>query len=663
MNPNGEWDQLSDIPPEETEFADVWHPAENPYPYRETQFYRLRSVIGDEPGPPGNIAEGWRELVPVQALNATDASFDDFIQITWEGVPGADGYELEYRRIGEPLPPFEMLQRIEGGAITWFEHSSTFPPGRCAEQRQYYEYRLHATIGSDCCATWSEPDQGCLNAEPTPSLSASNDQGPRPLTVQFDGSSSYDWDGGELTFEWDWESDGTWDLTETIGVVSHTYVEEGVYQATMQVTDDEGSQDWFSHFGYVSGWQHTWSSTGEMLSGIAVDDQYNIYAIGTTLNSPGSDIDGLILKYSSAGNLLWARRWSGASDDYLIDGCIDGDGNLHAIGCTQSVGEGIDDVLLLKLAPDGTLLWQKTWGSSNQEKGQAICRKGTEIAVCGYIWEAGGTDLKGLILTYDASTGALNWHKEVSCSQSLSFDDIELGFGQYVLTGYYDVGPEYNANTYVGAVNVETAALISETAFDGGSFDSGNDVAVDMDTGYIYVSGMTDSYTTNRYQQIVLKLDSTLTLVWSKHIGDADEYDQPMGIWAGDGHVYTSGTQSHGLLNSIALCDLDEAGNLSSFWLIGTESECSQGLNLTIDSEGRLAMVGIANSAYMQVQPAPCSSLNAAGNLLSPGSTIADCNGTLTGQSVTWLTPSGIEDENNNDQNAGYIARLDLSVL
>jgi hypothetical protein len=439
-------------------------------------------------------------------------------------------------------------------------------------------------------------------------------------------------------------------------------MEQGVYQATMQVTDDEGSQDWFSYYGNVSGWQHTWSFTGEILSGIAVDDDNNIYAIGTTVNSPGSDNDGLILKYGPAGNLLWARRWSGASDDYLIGGCIDGDGNLHAVGNTQSVGAGIDDVLLLKLAPDGTLLWQKTWGSSNQEKGLAICRNGTEIAVCGFIWEVGDTDLKGLILTYDASTGALCWHKKISCSESLALDDIALGFGQFVLTGYYDVGATSNANTYVGTVGISSATLNSETAFDGGGFDSGNDVAVDADTGYIYVSGMTNSYASS-YQQIVLKLDSGLNIVWAKQIGEADLYDQPLGIWAGDGHVYTSGTQSSDLLFSIALCDLDESGNLSNFWLIAKDGESSQGGNLTIDSDGRLAVVGIAYSAYMQVQSVPCTVLNAAGNTLSPGSTIADYSGSMAGQSVTWLSPTGIEDENNNDQNAGYIARLDLSVL
>jgi glucose/arabinose dehydrogenase/soluble cytochrome b562 len=59
-----------------------------------------------------------------------------------------------------------------------------------------------------------------------------------PLTVQFDGSASSDPEDGALTYEWDFDGNGTFDAT---GVkASHTYTELGSYTARLRVTDPGG---------------------------------------------------------------------------------------------------------------------------------------------------------------------------------------------------------------------------------------------------------------------------------------------------------------------------------------------------------------------------------------------------------------------------------------
>jgi glucose/arabinose dehydrogenase len=70
-----------------------------------------------------------------------------------------------------------------------------------------------------------------IEADPVSSSSA-------PLTVDFDGGSSIDPEGGPLTYEWDFNGDGTFDATgET---VTHTYTTLGAYTARLRVTDAEG---------------------------------------------------------------------------------------------------------------------------------------------------------------------------------------------------------------------------------------------------------------------------------------------------------------------------------------------------------------------------------------------------------------------------------------
>ncbi|MBB5922972.1 glucose/arabinose dehydrogenase [Actinoalloteichus hoggarensis] len=74
---------------------------------------------------------------------------------------------------------------------------------------------------------------------PSVQLSADVTSGPTPLTVEFDPTGTVDPDGQELTYEWDFDGDGTVDSTEA-GPVSHTYTETGQFQARLAVTDTDG---------------------------------------------------------------------------------------------------------------------------------------------------------------------------------------------------------------------------------------------------------------------------------------------------------------------------------------------------------------------------------------------------------------------------------------
>ncbi|MGJ7442620.1 ThuA domain-containing protein [Aquipuribacter sp. MA13-6] len=64
------------------------------------------------------------------------------------------------------------------------------------------------------------------------------DSGPAPLTVAFSGETSSDPEGGDITYAWDFDGDGTVDSTES--APTHTYTADGVYDARLTVTDPEG---------------------------------------------------------------------------------------------------------------------------------------------------------------------------------------------------------------------------------------------------------------------------------------------------------------------------------------------------------------------------------------------------------------------------------------
>ena len=103
------------------------------------------------------------------------------------------------------------------------------------------------------------------------------------------------------------------------------------------------------------------------------------YGVGATgLNNFGMDVevapDGtvwitgelqgsvLLAQFDASGNLLSERTFVGISSPRAID--IADDGSIYVTGF-EFPGAGQGDAFVMKSAPDGTLVWLKTWGSAN----------------------------------------------------------------------------------------------------------------------------------------------------------------------------------------------------------------------------------------------------------------------------------------------------------
>ncbi len=62
--------------------------------------------------------------------------------------------------------------------------------------------------------------------------------------IRFDASSSYDPDGEIVNYKWDFNNDGTFDITGSDKtIVYHNYSDEGDYTARLTVTDNDGKSD------------------------------------------------------------------------------------------------------------------------------------------------------------------------------------------------------------------------------------------------------------------------------------------------------------------------------------------------------------------------------------------------------------------------------------
>ena len=109
-------------------------------------------------------------------------------------------------------------------------------------------------------------------------------------------------------------------------------------------------------------WQQNLNGTADgsdMARSVAVDNQGNVLAAGTTLNT-GTGHDFTVAAFDRNGTLLWQRNLNGTanSDDDALSVAVDNQGNVLAAGGTQNTGTFVD-FTVAKFDRNGTLLWQQ----------------------------------------------------------------------------------------------------------------------------------------------------------------------------------------------------------------------------------------------------------------------------------------------------------------
>jgi len=98
-----------------------------------------------------------------------------------------------------------------------------------------------------------DPGSGCYyitNNSPVANFTINPNPGIRNQNITFDASGSYDPDFPEddiVSFEWDWDGDGTYDETTTNLVITHEFTDAGFFDVKLRVTDSNGLDDEISN--------------------------------------------------------------------------------------------------------------------------------------------------------------------------------------------------------------------------------------------------------------------------------------------------------------------------------------------------------------------------------------------------------------------------------
>ena len=146
-------------------------------------------------------------------------------------------------------------------------------------------------------------------------------------------------------------------------------------------------------------WFKTWGATGvsEHAQGIAIGGDGNVYVAGVAPRPSDpflGEFDAVVLKIDPAGNMIWQRAFAGGDVTDARGGiAVAPDGSLYVAGGFQGPsGSGVtNDGLIVKVTSEGDQVWARRWENSFAE-GVAVAPDGRIVFVGQTSFEVGGDD-------------------------------------------------------------------------------------------------------------------------------------------------------------------------------------------------------------------------------------------------------------------------------
>ena len=185
-------------------------------------------------------------------------------------------------------------------------------------------------------------------------------------------------------------------------------------------------------------WEKTYGGESTESAFDIIQSSHGDYIVaGQTKFSGQAWPDAWVFKLNSAGDILWQKAYRGAGTDYIHSIKETPGGEYVIRGSTQSFGAGSTDIWLLKLDADGNVIWQKTYGTADQDEGWPFdVTKDGGIIIAGSINGMNNGDMVAIKLD---SNGNIVWQRAFDYEGMRNWFSgvLQTDDGGYVFSGMW----------------------------------------------------------------------------------------------------------------------------------------------------------------------------------------------------------------------------------
>jgi predicted secreted protein len=279
-------------------------------------------------------------------------------------------------------------------------------------------------------------------------------------------------------------------------------------------TDSEGREQWNRSFGSKE--DDEGSSIQQTLDG-------GFIVAGSTRSSGSGGSDIWVVKLDSKGNEEWDRTFGGPKDDAGFSVKQTKDSGYVVAGYTTGQGR---DLHVIKIDSDGNKQWDRTFGKQGDEEGRSVDEAGDGYIVAGYTTSF-GIGGKDVWLVRLASNGSKLW--DVTFGNPLKTsgpapndvgNSVEATKDGFIIAGSTESGTG-NLDLWLIKTNLQ-GNKEWERMMGGKASDEAFSIHETQDGGYV-LAGRTGSYGSGGYDAWLVKTSQTGYEMWNMTVGGSDD--------------------------------------------------------------------------------------------------------------------------------------------
>jgi hypothetical protein len=309
-------------------------------------------------------------------------------------------------------------------------------------------------------------------------------------------------------------------------------------------------------------WQRTYGGgTAQEARAIKALDDGGAVVCGSTGSTGAGDM--YVLRLDVSGEIVWSAVIGGPGVEVGRDIVVLPDGRMLAVGFTNSSGQGGYDGLAVMLTADGTVAWERTYGTAEWDFLHAVAPHDEGFLLAGSSYGQGSGTADMWLLGVDME-GNVQWDRSYDGGgQDEANDVLDLGPAGCLIGGTVRTG-----TPLADAVMVKYAAdgsLEWATELGGADEEAGRSVAQTTDGGYV-IGGHTRSFGQHT-QMFMGRTNDQGEEQWAWNVsGDGDHWEGRALLAFADGTFALAGyTMEHGAGGrDISLLFLDEWGYFMS---------------------------------------------------------------------------------------------------
>lgn len=399
----------------------------------------------------------------------------------------------------------------------------------------------------------------------------------------------------------------------------------GDQDAWLVKLDSSGSTSWQRTFGGAAGSE--WATVVRQTADGG-------YYLGCYSMAFGNGVEAWILRLDSAGSVVWQKTYGGTSDEYLYSLEPTDDGGCVFAGSTTSFGAGGWNAWAVRLSSNGTVNWAKRRYVDQNEEMQAIAPDGSGgyAALSAAVGSGGSYDV--WFMRLDSNGNSVNNTRHLIGSGG---NETPVAIDRSSDGGWFVAGQvSVPGSSYDGLLMKldSTGSPLWQRHVGGPGFDYFDGGQSTSDGGYMAV-GRTASPGDGSGDIWVVKFDGSGGVSWQKTYGGNGSESQGFDVsqTSDGGYIVTSMSDSYGNANDVLVLRLSSTGEIDPSCGTLVENAALPAADLTVSDEIPISFV--ANTTVTVATPVyATNNTNAANATLCVSSCQVSCSATVPAAGV-----------------------------